>query len=986
MLKIFKKNVCLAVALSLLIILSALWTNAFVQGFREETTIMVVKFVFVKPEVKEKDSSTEITMEGLSSYGEEGKPVLPFKNVKLLIPYSKTVREVRVAVGSKETITFKQPIEHGQAPIPFIDGGKLDYTPQNETLYNSSEPYPNELFSEYTIQYLRGYKLLIFNLYPVQYIPSLEMIFWYKSMRAEVVLDSSANKDKSPVMGIRGIECDREIVMSAVDNKEVIETYPQKTSSLNGTSYRYVIITNEVLKNSKEQYNWQALTAYKESKGITTNIVTVEEIYKNYDGKRPDGKTDNQTKIRNFIIDAYTNWKTEYILLGGDGDVKDVGGESGNNIIPVRHFYSRFRVDHPIPADMYYSNLDGTFDFDKDGYYGEPADGIDGGEVDLYSEVFIGRAPVDSEKELSNFVRKTLEYENASDDYLKSVWMVGELLWPGTYGGDYKDEIRYGSSAHGYTTVGFPEQFNIQTLYDRDGRWDKEKLISIINSNVHLINHLGHANLNYVMKMVNQDVDRLTNDKYFFAYSQGCLPGAFDNWNTHTGKYTKEDSIAEHLTTNSTGAFAVIMNTRYGWGKRGSTDGPSQRYDRQFWDAIFGEKIDKLGKANQDSKEDNIGYLLAGDGVMRWCYYEITLFGDPELSLKSCFEPKISSISPSTGYVTAKVTITGKNFGKLDSSSSVIFNGTKAKNIIFWSDTEIKVEVPKGALSGTVVVTTSSGASKSDTIFTVIKVVGQELLTDINLNGTVDNDDFCILANDFMKPKPTNIRSDINGDGMVDKIDSDLLVSDFGKSATLITDLNRDYKVDIYDLALVSGVLGKNPSVRPEADVNRDGKIDIADLNRVNEDFGRSAYMISHYLKYTDINRDEVVDYKDLLIVAKAFNSSSTIDPRADLNRDNFVNLSDANLTMRDMEIERRNETYAEYSIADINRDGQVNGLDFSILAMDYGKSRPQNPRSDINGDGIVNWPDYSLLIKYYRKIATLITDINEDYKVDIYD
>jgi hypothetical protein len=62
--------------------------------------------------------------------------------------------------------------------------------------------------------------------------------------------------------------------------------------------------------------------------------------------------------------------------------------------------------------------------------YGEPNDGPNGGEVDLMAEVYVGRAPVDSHRELSNFVSKTIGYEQSSGQgYLEEVWMVGELLW-----------------------------------------------------------------------------------------------------------------------------------------------------------------------------------------------------------------------------------------------------------------------------------------------------------------------------------------------------------------------------------------------------------------------------------------------------------------------------------------------------------------------------------------------------------------------------
>ena len=52
--------------------------------------------------------------------------------------------------------------------------------------------------------------------------------------------------------------------------------------------------------------------------------------------------------------------------------------------------------------------------------------------------------------------------------------------------------------------------------------------MSLFNSGDYgIYNHLGHANTSYVMKLVNSDVDTLTNDNYFFIYSQGCYPGDF---------------------------------------------------------------------------------------------------------------------------------------------------------------------------------------------------------------------------------------------------------------------------------------------------------------------------------------------------------------------------------------------------------------------------------------------------------------------------
>jgi hypothetical protein len=216
--------------------------------------------------------------------------------------------------------------------------------------------------------------------------------------------------------------------------------------------------------------------------------------------------------------------------------------------------------------------------------------------------------------------------------------MVGEYLWGPpdyqiTFGDSYMEELINGSTANQYTTSGIPSpEYTINRLYDHDWPgfdpehpwdtgWSKSDIMSRINDGVFFINHLGHSSSNYNMRMVSSDVQVLTNTVLPFIYSQGCNAGSFDD----------EDCIAEYFTVKTThAAFAVIMCARYGWGSPGSTNGPSQRFHRYFWDAVFGEDITSLGKANQDSKEENLKKI--NGQCMRWCYYEMNLFGDPTLT------------------------------------------------------------------------------------------------------------------------------------------------------------------------------------------------------------------------------------------------------------------------------------------------------------------------------------------------------------------
>jgi len=51
---------------------------------------------------------------------------------------------------------------------------------------------------------------------------------------------------------------------------------------------------------------------------------------------------------------------------------------------------------------------------------------------------------------------------------------------------------------------------------------------------------------------------------------------------------------------------------------------------------------------------------------------------------------------------------------------------------------------------------------------------------------------------------------------------------------------------------------------------------------------------------------------------------------------------------------------------ADLNFDGKVNIIDFSILLYFWGQTKPGNPCADINFDGIVNITDFSIMMYWW--------------------
>jgi len=520
----------------------------------------------------------------------------------------------------------------------------------NPAIFDSDAVFPKSHHEVVSVQHFRGYQFLVLDLYPVEYQPVSGRITHYRSLKVRIqTRETKGVRDEDPrsvsSLVLPRDPADFDLLRPTLADASAIQSYPQKKAAPKDSpgplpadaEFRYVIITTPLLKPE-----FQALVDHKIGRGLSAAVVTTDEIYARYDGTRPDGASDRPTQIRAFIKDAFQNHGTDFVLLGGDSDKSAAGQEAGEPLLPHRSLaaaaYSE--SDNDIPSDLYYGCLDGSYDQDADGIYGEPTDGPAGGDVDLSAEVYVGRAPSDSPEEARAFVQKTIRYENGQKPpypaYLNKVLSAGELLWstPLTYGSTYKEEIENGSSNHGYTTVGFGEHdaLEIDTLHDSATLdWDGAQMKAKLDQGVHLVNHLGHANVNYSMKFYNETADALTNLDPFILYSQGCYCGAFDNRTSYTG-VSKQDAIVEHLIGNPHGgAVALVMNSRYGWGDPGGTAGSSQYLDREFWDALFGESIYHLGRMNQDSKEDNLGRINMD--AIRWVTYDMNLFGDPETQI-----------------------------------------------------------------------------------------------------------------------------------------------------------------------------------------------------------------------------------------------------------------------------------------------------------------------------------------------------------------
>ena len=541
--------------------------------------------------------------------GNPREPKLPKYGVHLLLPPATEVKNIDVIPGERVFLGLDFNIEPVGEPVRLSDVEPFSDLIQEELIYNSNHPFPDTLFSEIGINSFRGYKILVIMLHPVQYIPRSGELYYFKDMTVTVSVETYEDKNLNNLF--RGSMVDKLEMMRKVDNPVIADRYNKKTiRSLTSNNYDFLILTTDEFEDS-----FEPLKNAHDAEGIKTEIKTLRDI-----SLFPDSVTPED--IRDFIKDEYLNNGIEYVLLGGDDD-----------IIPSKHLWVEAWDGGEttfMPSDIYYACLDGTYNHDGDNNWGEPTDGNDGGDVDLVAEVYVGRACVGNIIEVANFVSKTMLYMTSSSCSTGKSLMIGEKIYstPETWGGDCMDEIINGSNAHMYDTKGIPlNQYVIDTLYERDWpdhNWPKSEIISRINTGVCTINHMGHSFYEYSMKLNIDDIPSLKNNDPFFVYSQGCNAGGFDY----------DDCIAEHLTVKTiNAAFAVVMNARSGWAAIGSTNGASQRFHRQFWDAVYGENITEIGKANQDSKEDLLYQI--NSPCMRWCYFQLNLFGDPTVTFYS---------------------------------------------------------------------------------------------------------------------------------------------------------------------------------------------------------------------------------------------------------------------------------------------------------------------------------------------------------------
>ncbi len=385
---------------------------------------------------------------------------------------------------------------------------------------------------------------------------------------------------------------------------------PSSYPDLEGSPVRYLIVTDAAFVA-----DFQTLADWKTRRGFPAQVRTLDWVV-----AHARHGSDLAETIRNFLQDAYALWGVDYVLLGGDTDR-----------IPARIATSGVPgTATPVPTDLYYACLDGTWNANRNGIWAEPATGANnlGDQADLYAELFVARAPVHSGTEVQNFVQKTIRYETPIDTaYQNQMLLLGEVLSPADYdslqsitldGAALSEQVRINNVPG---TQAITRQYETAFLYPGSTKITKAASLAAMNAGTNFVNHIGHG-FRYNMSVgnasiVNADADAMTNgNRTFILYLLNCTALAYDS-----------NSLGERfLLAPSGGAAGVIGASREAY------PSTSIAYNQAFYDQLFAQGNTALATAFSNARLGRTVFTFF-DTQDRWTHFIDNVLGDPALTV-----------------------------------------------------------------------------------------------------------------------------------------------------------------------------------------------------------------------------------------------------------------------------------------------------------------------------------------------------------------
>ena len=379
-------------------------------------------FLFSKPTIKESEQYINIQLEETElTLSESGKPEMPMISYTLDLPFGAKDIQITYMPSKEFELDLSKKIKPTPQSVTYESA--ILVTPEfieDVDIYSSEERYPATWYDTKITCGLNSNKERVthisFYLYPVQYSPALNKIYYIKEAKVMITYDSPTQK----------MTFDEEFDLAIIA--------PQKFSS-----------------------SLESLITHKNSNNIKTFLKTTEDIYNEYSG------FDKPEQIKYFIKDAIEKNNILYVILVGGlksgifaKDRDDCNQGSKNWHVPVRYtnIVKSGLADPGALCDLYYADIyddEGNFsswDSNGDGIYAKWTTSPQFKDVlDLNPDVYVARLPCRNKNQVNTLVKKIIQYEtntpNTESWYKRMVGISGlsHAIYQGQPDGEYLTDL-----------------------------------------------------------------------------------------------------------------------------------------------------------------------------------------------------------------------------------------------------------------------------------------------------------------------------------------------------------------------------------------------------------------------------------------------------------------------------------------------------------------------------------------------------------------
>jgi parallel beta-helix repeat protein len=328
------------------------------------------------------------------------------------------------------------------------------------------------------------------------------------------------------------------------------------------------------------------LAQWKNSCGIPSLVLNLTSIDSHYTG------VDEPEKIRNCIKDYHSNFQTKYVTIFGDADK-----------VPTRYVYVPDEYDNFTATDLYYADLNGTWDDNGDGLYADQRyDYVDG-----IPDVYVGRIPVSLVDYAQVIVNKIEAYQQQFD--ISQNWTRRIVLAAGTGNNGIEDTLGNASTVLNEYIANITRNKEVVKLYESAGNLSTASMGSEIDKGALFVNFVGHGGADtfpiidtgwlfyWILPLIlwngfgRADIQSTTNGARLPVVTTcSCLTAKFDD--------DFPDCFGEWFVGHPTGgAIAYFGSTRvaYSWPNRSAPHGLMGEIDRRIYENFY-EGFTRLGQ------------------------------------------------------------------------------------------------------------------------------------------------------------------------------------------------------------------------------------------------------------------------------------------------------------------------------------------------------------------------------------------------------